>query len=524
MNMRYESTFREYKILVSFFLLAVVPAGLRGGDHPRIKSIRTVVYEPVLKDTSWVTGRVVDYIQFVKFDSKGRKVVENRLKPDGSPLGKLVYCYNTEGRVAREIYASADKGVSDCWDYTYDANGHLNCIVTMDGQGDTIRIYSAQYSEDGKVLKKLSNDYKKKTLFGRQVVYDKDGHPEKIITMTGLNGEMKLLGESGVERWDTAALKREGIRYLTKLSIVKDDEKKNPIRKIDEVGNWTERFEGLGADGEPKFIVCRDIEYVGSGNDWEKLPVHGKVKKVRQTSYVAVPKGPQAVDKGEKKGCFFTCEFDKNGKKIREEIFSDTGKPLRSIQYEYNEEGNLSKESYYTLAGALMGSKDYAYDREGRLKHCSVLNDKGETVRRDMLRYDLENNPVQEAGYKTDGTKCSEFRYMYDSYGQQIERQVFIQPEGEGPVYSVRRAYNFQGRVVWEQFLLPSGTGSNTYTYRYNVKGELVSGTEQLDGQPEETKYIYKFHKDNRGNWKIRIKYVNDVPVVYEEREYVYYE
>lgn len=524
MNMRYESTFREYKILVSFFLLAVVPAGLRGGDHPRIKSIRTVVYEPVLKDTSWVTGRVVDYIQFVKFDSKGRKVVENRLKPDGSPLGKLVYCYNTEGRVAREIYASADKGVSDCWDYTYDANGHLNCIVTMDGQGDTIRIYSAQYSEDGKVLKKLSNDYKKKTLFGRQVVYDKDGHPEKIITMTGLNGEMKLLGESGVERWDTAALKREGIRYLTKLSIVKDDEKKNPIRKIDEVGNWTERFEGLGADGEPKFIVCRDIEYAGSGNDWEKLPVHGKVKKVRQTSYVAVPKGPQAVDKGEKKGCFFTCEFDKNGKKIREEIFSDTGKPLRSIQYEYNEEGNLSKESYYTLAGALMGSKDYAYDREGRLKHCSVLNDKGETVRRDMLRYDLENNPVQEAGYKTDGTKCSEFRYMYDSYGQQIERQVFIQPEGEEPVYSVRRAYNFQGRVVWEQFLLPSGTGSNTYTYRYNVKGELVSGTEQLDGQPEETKYIYKFHKDNRGNWKIRIKYVNDVPVVYEEREYVYYE
>ena len=522
--MRYESTFREYKILVSFFLLAVVPAGLRGGDHPRIKSIRTVVYEPVLKDTSWVTGRVVDYIQFVKFDSKGRKVVENRLKPDGSPLGKLVYCYNTEGRVAREIYASADKGVSDCWDYTYDANGHLNCIVTMDGQGDTIRIYSAQYSEDGKVLKKLSNDYKKKTLFGRQVVYDKDGHPEKIITMTGLNGEMKLLGESGVERWHTAALKREGIRYLTKLSIVKDDEKKNPIRKIDEVGNWTERFEGLGADGEPKFIVCRDIEYVGSGNDWEKLPVHGKVKKVRQTSYVAVPKGPQAVDKGEKKGCFFTCEFDKNGKKIREEIFSDTGKPLRSIQYEYNEEGNLSKESYYTLAGALMGSKDYAYDREGRLKHCSVLNDKGETVRRDMLRYDLENNPVQEAGYKTDGTKCSEFRYMYDSYGQQIERQVFIQPEGEEPVYSVRRAYNFQGRVVWEQFLLPSGTGSNTYTYRYNVKGELISGTEQLDGQPEETKYIYKFHKDNRGNWKIRIKYVNDVPVVYEEREYVYYE
>ena len=181
LDMRYESIFREYKILVSFVLLAVVPAGLRGGDHPRIKSIRTVVYEPILKDTSWGTGRVVDYIQFVKYDSKGRKVVENRLKPDGSPLGKLVYRYNADGQVAREIYATADKGVSNCWDYTYDANGHLNCIVTMDGQEDTIQIYSAQYSEDGKVLKKLNNDYKKKVLLGRQVVYDKDGHPVKVI-------------------------------------------------------------------------------------------------------------------------------------------------------------------------------------------------------------------------------------------------------------------------------------------------------------------------------------------------------
>lgn len=522
--MRYESIFREYKILVSFLLLAVVPAGLRGGDHPRIKSIRTVVYEPILKDTSWVTGRVVDYIQFVKYDSKGRKVVENRLKPDGSPLGKLVYRYNADGQVAREIYATADKGVSNCWDYTYDANGHLNCIVTMDGQEDTIQIYSAQYSEDGKVLKKLNNDYKKKVLLGRQVVYDKDGHPVKVITTTGSNGEMRSLKDSGVERWDTTALKREGIRYLSKLRVVKDDEKKNPIRKTDEAGNWTERFEGCGEDGEPKFIVCRDIEYAGGGNDWEKLPVHGKVKKVRQTSYVAVPKGSQAVDKGEKKGCFFTCEFDENGKKTREEIFSDTGKSLKSVRYEYDEEGHLSKESYYTPAGVLIGSKDYAYDKEDRLKHCSVLDDKGEMVRRDILRYDLEDNPVRETGYKTDGTKCSEFRYMYDSYGQQIERQVLIQPEGEEPVSPVRRTYNFQGRVVGEQFLLPPGTGSNTYTYRYNAKGELISGTEQLDGQPEETKYVYKFHKDNRGNWKIRIKYVNDVPVVYEEREYVYYE
>ena len=30
-------------------------------------------------------------------------------------------------------------------------------------------------------------------------------------------------------------------------------------------------------------------------------------------------------------------------------------------------------------------------------------------------------------------------------------------------------------------------------------------------------------HNDDQGNWKIRIKYIDDVPVVYEEREYTYY-
>ena len=516
--------FEEYKIFVFFLLLTIIPAALRAGDYPGVKNIRTVVYEPVLKDTSWVTGKVVDYIQFVKYDSKGREVVENRLKPDGSPHGKLVYLYNADGQVSREIYATAERGVSDCWDYTYDEKGRLNCIVFMDGQGDTIRIVSALYNEEGKVLKKYNHDYKKGSTWGRQIMYSVDGQPEQVVILHGSDEKMERLREFSVEKWDTTVLKRMGVLHMGKLRVVKEDEKKNPIRKIDEAGNWTERFEGCGEDGEPKFIVCRDIEYAGSGNDREKLPVHGKVKKVRQNSYVAVPKGAQAVDKGEKKGLFFVCEFDENGRKTREEVFSETGVPTKNIRYEYDENGNLSKESYYTPANELTGSKNYLYDKEGRLKHCSVLDGKGQAVRRDVFRYDLEGNPVQEVGYKADGTKCQEFRYIYDSYGQQVERKVLVRPEGDEPVYPVRRAYNFQGRIVGEEYLLSPGTGSNVYTYRYNAKGEMISGTERLDGQTEETKYVYKFHKDDRGNWKIRIKYVNDVPVVYEEREYVYYE
>ena len=212
--------FEEYKIFVSFLLLTIIPAALRAGDYPGVKNIRTVVYEPVLKDTSWVTGKVVDYIQFVKYDSKGREVVENRLKPDGSPHGKLVYLYNADGQVSREIYATAERGVSDCWDYTYDEKGRLNCIVFMDGQGDTIRIVSALYNEEGKVLKKYNHDYKKGSTWGRQIMYSVDGQPEQVVILHGSDEKMERLREFSVEKWDTTVLKRMGVLHMGKLRVV----------------------------------------------------------------------------------------------------------------------------------------------------------------------------------------------------------------------------------------------------------------------------------------------------------------
>ena len=81
--MRHRFISEGCKIFGLLLLLASGSAALRAQDQPGIKNIRTVVYEPLLKDTTWVTGKVVDYITFVKYDSKGRKMVENRLKPDG---------------------------------------------------------------------------------------------------------------------------------------------------------------------------------------------------------------------------------------------------------------------------------------------------------------------------------------------------------------------------------------------------------------------------------------------------------
>lgn len=522
--MKYGLTLGVYRLLAFAWLLTAGAAVLRADDYIGIKSIRTVVYEPILKDTSWVTGSVVDFIRFVKYDAQGRPIAENRLKPDGGAQGKLVYLYNSAGQVSREIYATADEGVSNCWDYTYDEKGRLNSIAYMNGKQDTLSMVSVLYNEQGKVMKRTTQSWETNSIGVREPVYGADGTPAKVIVSLIVDGRQRSFGEFQTEKWDTASLKRVGFRQLGKMRVVKDDNEKNRVTTTDERGNWTERFEGCNAEGEPKFIIRRDIVYAGEENDREKMPLRGKVKRVLQRSYVAIPKGPKAVDKGEKKGRFFLLEFDENGRKIREEKFSAAGMLTEKLRYEYDAAGNLQKEICYTPADALKETRGYLYDKEGRLKSRSVYDRKGEVVRRDAFRYDLERNPVLEVGFLTDGTKCREFRYIYDSYGQQVGCDVLLQSEGEEPALSVRRAFNFQGRIVGEEHLLPSGTGKDVYTYRYNAKGEVISGTEQLDGQSGETKFVYKFHNDPQGNWKIRIKYVADVPVVYEERELVYYE
>ena len=156
--------------------------------------------------------------------------------------------------------------------------------------------------------------------------------------------------------------------------------------------------------------------------------LRGKVKKVQQRSYVAIAKGPQAVDKERRKGSSsFTSLVKTDGKK--RERFTEAGVCREKIQYEYDENGNLSKESHYTPAGVLTANKNYGYDKEGRLKHCSILDDKGEIMQRDVYRYDIEGNMVREVGYLTNGTKCSEFRYIYDSYGQQQSGKCCCNPK-----------------------------------------------------------------------------------------------
>lgn len=445
-------------------------------DTLRIKSARITAYKAVQKDTCWVPGAVVERIYFVKFNRLGHKRVENILNPDGSAYKKLLYIYDKNGRIKEEMEVLVNRNLVNTYGYEYDGKGKLVTIIRGKGNREA---GPTQFEVDG----------------GLQ--------PER-------KDSARLLLRSEQFPYEPKAPKTARVDYTYNAA-----------------GHWVQRIEYDEAN--PKFIVRRELEYAGTETDWERLQLNGRVKTVTQTSYVAVPRGPETIDRGKKQGVFFHYEFDEKGRQTVDASFSETGVPGKVKQFVYDKEGNILTESWKLADGKPENSITWSYSPEGDVRTKSLYDSKGTVVQKGLFRYDAEGNCISEIWFRLDGSKYSEFRYLYDSYGQQGEKQVLAQPvAGEEPLIAgedycpVKRSWNFNGRIAQECITLPNG-GQLLHTYTYNTKGKLISGAEQMNDQPEVT-YVYKFFNDNQGNWLKRIKFVNDVPVVYEERTYTYYE
>ena len=143
-------------------------------------------------------------------------------------------------------------------------------------------------------------------------------------------------------------------------------------------------------------------------------------------------------------------------------------------------------------------------------------------MRKTFFRYNTEGNCTQEICFYKDGSTYSEFHYQHDPYGNLICKKVVKAPaEAQGEEYeSIDRVWNARGRIVEEKIGTPPN--ERQYSYQYSSRGEVISGTESISGQPA-VKFVYKFYNDPHGNWKKRIKFINEKAVLYEEREYTYY-
>ncbi|MDL2211176.1 hypothetical protein LJB79_01165, partial [Bacteroides sp. OttesenSCG-928-M17] len=315
-------------------------------------------------------------------------------------------------------------------------------------------------------------------------------------------------------------LKQYPRKYNIRAEIIKEDGlKEGDLLTYDEHNNWIKRVRFKGE--KPETIYVREIEYIENRSSLSGLLLNGKVKTVKQVSYIANPKPDGSILRGKKKGHFFDYTFDEEGYAKSENSYNEVGEPTGRVEFEYNEEKQIVKESYKQPDGKLLHTIEWNYTPEGNVKSKVMKDSQGEGLRKALYYYNLEYDCIKEVWYNRDGTIYHEVKSQYDAYGKCVFQEVTVSQQEDERCSTVMK-WNFQGRKVEEKIYLPSGEEKASFTYRYSRTGECISGTEK-EGAGDPVKILYKFYRDKANNWKMRIKHVDGVPTVYEERMYTYY-
>ena len=176
-----------------------------------------------------------------------------------------------------------------------------------------------------------------------------------------------------------------------------------------------------------------------------------------QTSYIALPNGPDIINRGQKKGNFFIHKFDKDGRITATSHFSDASVPKGSTEYVYDANGYIEKEIHKSTTAKIENTDQMYYDDEGRLKSKALMDANGEMQRKTIFRYDGEGNCTAELCFNQDGSRYSDIRNQYDPYGNLMIKEVLVAPaEAKGTEYEpLRRIWTARGRVVEEKIGVP---------------------------------------------------------------------
>ena len=526
--------------VLSLLVLPIFPLMLTAqvnGNKP-IKKTRTTIYQAVAKDSTFTTGAIVAHFNYVRYDELGRVWIERQVNDKGETVRQIQYAYNNDNRVARQIATSQKEPFRD-YSYSYDEQGRLVGVLCVDSVGVLITKSDLSFYADGK-FEKLIHEYNvlnqkgepqnDRYIYIDYYMYNGDGELIEVNQERAIKGVPRIIVRKPekhdkqpvrlLKGLDIAAMKDAMIlKNLPNDSIAIQEQ--TVVFEYDCYDNWVKRTELT--DSVPQFISLRTIDYDTLTTQCQQLNLQHRVKTVKQSSYKAIHKGPGSIDKGAKQGVFYVYEFDAAGHKTKEDHYSEVGVKLGATQYVYNDNDQVVKENRKDANGNLKQSVDWNYDAQGQLKNKVIKTAAGEISHKGIFHYNIERNCVAQIWYAKDGTKCAEMAYLYDGFGQLIEEQVLLKPQIDLGVEfkNIKRKWNSRGRV--EEELVENDNGEiELLTYKYNKNGKLIGGSEAFNDQPA-IDYVYKFYNDEHGNWKKKVKFVNDISTVYEEREYVYY-
>ncbi|MDO8805852.1 MAG: hypothetical protein Q7R35_15635 [Elusimicrobiota bacterium] len=237
-------------------------------------------------------------------------------------------------------------------------------------------------------------------------------------------------------------------------------------------------------------------------NDWSEMKLMGKVKSIRQLSYLAVEKDGKAQ------------------KRSRPDEVTSRG--YDSFKIVFNTKGNKIEKQWLKLDGSLETRHTYKYDAKGRL---IVERRVGEQQGKCVSKYDAKGNKTQEScSDQVEGTESKSI-YKYDEKGNLIEQNCAdCSPESKTTYKYDEKGnlaeatsekddflayvskYDESGNPV-EQNAYDLGSPTSKFVNIYDEKGNLTEmKSYATDGNLNSTT-TYKYNYDTAGNWVQQIEY-----------------
>lgn len=238
--------------------------------------------------------------------------------------------------------------------------------------------------------------------------------------------------------------------------------------------------------------------------DLKEYNLKGKVNTLKSIKYIAVEEFGEVVegkrssrnksDELDMRYSNISLEYDQNGKCEWLTYFDRNG------EVELKASAKDSILTFYSSDGDLM-LKSIGNDAS-KPTEVSSYNPNGELELKLLLRYDDENNLVEEREYSSDGKLIRSSNYQYDKNNNISE----------------------ENRLEIEEnwlFINNYDTLKSVLSYGYNENKDVVDFEISQKNKKAQKKYVYEY--DDRNNWTQRIEYNGIVPKYIVEREIEYY-
>jgi hypothetical protein len=287
------------------------------------------------------------------------------------------------------------------------------------------------------------------------------------------------------------------------------------------------------------------------GTSLETFQLRGKVKSLRETSYVATMESGKIVRGEIKRNTPYEHDsfmiFNRIGN-IESVTYSSMGIEESQIAYSYNERGNQIGSVTYNSKGESVEKVKYFYKENDNKTECYVYGKSGDLSTKFTFEYDdygnLISNKIEplnksikawELTYKYDdrmnvieqgninpqGSFTDKLDYVYDKKSRVIEKIVYSADNGKGTRETFR--YDRKGNVIEECDYNHSGILVRRFFYKFNKPGNMVELTAQDSTGKMYLEEAYEYTYDREINWIKKIIFEQKVPIYILEREIEYY-